>query len=191
MPHLGTCAVSRPVVLLASLLLFPVLAWSQATAPSLVRDITPGLEKWEGGESQPIAVAGGLVFFIGSDPAHGDELWRSDGTEEGTFLLKDIVPGPGSGVSGGWWIPGDGFVFADTFYFTAQKHERSTWWKTDGTRAGTVPFLPGFRGSLRLFPVDETLYLFRNCTGAGSCELWKSDGTLAGTVKVKTLPPMA
>jgi ELWxxDGT repeat protein len=194
MPQLCVRAVSRFVVLLSSILLFSAPARSQVAAPpSLVRDITSGLQyKDEGGESQPVAVAGGLVFFIGSDPAHGEELWRSDGTEEGTFLLKDIVPGPGTSVSSGWWQPGDGFVLAGTFYFTVQKHERHTaWWKTDGTRAGTVPFLPDFHGALGLFPVGETLYLFRNCPGAGACELWKSDGTLSGTAKVRSLPSMA
>src|SRR5215213_6527325 len=145
MPHLSR-SLPRLAVLLSFLVLFPSMARSQATAPSLVRDITPGLEKWEGGESQPVAVAGGLVFFIGGDPAHGDELWRSDGTEEGTFLLKDIVPGPGAGVPGGWWLPGDGVVFADTFYFISKNGEHHTWWRTDGTTAGTVPFLPDFRG---------------------------------------------
>lgn len=193
MPHLSRSPF-RLVVLLSFLLfsLFPSSSQSQATAPSLVRDITtPGLYKDEAGESRPVAVAGDLVFFLGTDPAHGGELWRSDGTAEGTFLLRDIVPGPGAGVSEGWWENGDGFVFADSFYFKAQKYERLAWWKTDGTTAGTIPFLPSFRGVLRFFPVDDTLYLFRNCPGAGACELWKSDGTLAGTVKVKSLPTMA
>lgn len=191
MPRLSAPSLSSLAALLFSILLFPTMAHSQATAPSLVRDITPGLEKWEAGESQPVGAAGGLVFFIGSDPAHGDELWRSDGTEEGTFLLKDVVPGPGSGVPGGGWLAGDGFVFAETFYFTVSIGERRFWWKTDGTAAGTVPFLPDLQGAIRFFPAGGTLYFFRNCPGAGPCELWKSDGTLAGTVKVKTLPSPA
>jgi ELWxxDGT repeat protein len=189
MPHPRARAASHLAVLLASLFLFPALARSQATAPSLVRDITFGLpHKDEGGEPQLVAVARGLVFFIGSDPAHGGELWRSDGTEEGTLLLKDILPGPGVGVDPGSWLLANGVVFDEAFYFRTSDDAGSTWWKTDGTRAGTAPFLPGFRGSLRLFPVDETLYLFRNCPGAGACELWKSDGNWLGTVKVKTLP---
>lgn len=191
MPLSCTRAVTRLAFLLASALLFPTSALSQATVPSLVRDINPGLEKWESGESQPVAVAGGLVFFVGSDPAHGGEMWRSDGTEEGTILLRDIVPGPGSALNVSSWFSTDGFIFGDLFYFKASGDAAQTWWKTDGTRAGTVPFLPDLRGALRFFAAGETLYLFRNCPGPGACELWKSDGTLAGTVKVESLPPTA
>ena len=30
---------------------------------------------------------------------HGNELWKSDGTAEGTSMVKDIWPGGGSGHS--------------------------------------------------------------------------------------------
>ena len=33
------------------------------------------------------------VYFIGNDSAHGTELWKSDGTPQGTSLVKDIYPG--------------------------------------------------------------------------------------------------
>jgi len=36
-----------------------------------------------------------LVFFCHCKPGElGDELWQSNGTEEGTVLLLDINPGP-------------------------------------------------------------------------------------------------
>src|SRR5207247_9023552 len=38
----------------------------------------------------------GTLFFMASDPASGTELWKSDGTEVGTVLVKDIRPGPDS-----------------------------------------------------------------------------------------------
>ncbi len=34
------------------------------------------------------------VYFIANDGIHGEELWRTDGTAEGTVLVKDIVPVP-------------------------------------------------------------------------------------------------
>ena len=40
--------------------------------------------------------AGGTLFFVASEPATGTELYRSDGTPEGTLLVGDIVAGPAS-----------------------------------------------------------------------------------------------
>lgn len=45
------------------------------------------------GEQPGFTEAGGRVYFGGSDKTHGDELWSTDGTPEGTALVKDIAPG--------------------------------------------------------------------------------------------------
>src|SRR3989442_13787597 len=37
---------------------------------------------------------GDLGYFFASDPAHGSELWKTDGTPAGTGFVKDIRPGP-------------------------------------------------------------------------------------------------
>ncbi|WP_239470202.1 ELWxxDGT repeat protein [Archangium violaceum] len=34
-----------------------------------------------------------MTLFVASDELHGAELWRSDGTEAGTSLVKDLAPG--------------------------------------------------------------------------------------------------
>jgi ELWxxDGT repeat protein len=47
----------------------------------------------------PIPVVNGFAYFVGIDLAHGPELWKTDGTPEGTSVVKDIGPGPLGGSS--------------------------------------------------------------------------------------------
>lgn len=128
----------------------------------------------------------GLLFFNGSDGIHGQELWRSDGTPEGTFMLKDIDPGP-SGSN-----PDEFINIGGTLYFAAYHNlNGEELWKTDGTVAGTVlvkNIRPDNASSRPRFMinVDGVLYFSAN-DGVHGEELWKSDGTEAGTVLVKDI----
>src|SRR5678815_4934485 len=38
----------------------------------------------------------GFYYFSADDGIHGEELWRSDGSPEGTRLVKDVNPTPTS-----------------------------------------------------------------------------------------------
>jgi len=44
------------------------------------------------------AVLNGVFYFTADDGIHGRELFASDGTANGTHLVKDINPGPASSI---------------------------------------------------------------------------------------------
>ncbi len=61
----------------------------------LVRDVRPGPESsmMESSPLWPIGTVGTRAVFAASDGVHGVELWTTDGSEGGTFLVQDIAPG--------------------------------------------------------------------------------------------------
>ncbi|HEY4641560.1 MAG TPA: hypothetical protein VII75_09470 [Thermoanaerobaculia bacterium] len=62
---------------------------------TLLRDIRPGLPDSIGTENYNASPrADGRIVFPANDGITGNELWISDGTTEGTYLLKNIAPEP-------------------------------------------------------------------------------------------------
>ncbi len=155
----------------------------------LVKDINP-----KGGSSWPdhFVNVGGTLFFSatdGIDSTAGIELWKSDGTEAGTVLVKDIAPGFGDSSPQNLTNV-DGTLFFSAFDGTGGNNEL---WKSDGTKAGTMrvkDINPGSNSSnpTNLINVGGTLF-FSATDSIGGIELWKSDGTEAGTVRVKDINP--
>ena len=79
-----------------------------------------------------MVVIGSVVFFSAFDPLLGRELWRSDGTEAGTQLVKDIHPGDNASS------PRNLTVVGSILYFTANDGTHGTeLWRSDGTSDGT------------------------------------------------------
>ena len=127
--------------------------------------------------------AGGRLFFAGTDPASGSELWTSDGTPEGTRLVRDITPGPdGSNLFA--FTPASGRVF-----FMAQAADGTELWTSDGTTAGTRS-LGNFRWLLSLTAANGGIYFAADDREHG-LELWRSDGTPEGTRLVRDIAPGA
>lgn len=146
-------------------------------AASLIKELGPA------SQTQPtnsIQVNGITYFALAKSGSQ--ELWRSDGTEEGTLFIKSFLE--------------IGFFsrLGNTLYFSARDAASGReLWKSDGTTAGTElvkDISPGPTNSVNgnLTSANNILYFSANATQSGNgTELWRSDGTTAGTFMVKDL----
>lgn len=139
-----------------------------------------------------------MLFFSARTSEFGSELWRTDGTAEGTVLVKDILPGADSGS------PFDLTVWNGALYFLA--FDSSSFsngfdypyalWRSDGTTEGTMRVFgygdtdQELLGFFRLYNLQDSLLLF----GQGSIgynpkyRIWKSDGSKSGTASIYNFP---
>jgi ELWxxDGT repeat protein len=127
----------------------------------------------------------GTMFFAADDGVHGRELWKTDGTQAGTALVKDIRPGSGPIGSD----PQGMLNVNGTLYFRANNGTHGVeLWKSDGTTAGTVMVRDHNPGSGSGAVSGPTLFagalFFGGNNGVSGSELWKTDGTSAGTTLV-------
>ncbi len=135
-----------------------------------------------------IACVGTTVFFAGGT-ATDRELWKADGTVQGTALVKDIYPGS-SGSNPQQMTP-----FGGKLYFVANSGSSAgaELWVSDGTAAGTSQVKdinPGENSSSprELTVMGGNLYFIANNGSQGS-EIWKTDGTAVGTTLLKDIMP--
>lgn len=139
----------------------------------------------------PMTEMNGVFYFRASDGVHGSELYRTDLTAAGTWMVKDICVGICSGAP---LVPQRMVVQQNLLYFAADDGLLGLeLWRTDGTPAGTslvADIAPGSQGS---YPTSllsfGTELLFRATTFDEGAELWKTDGTSAGTLLIKDVYP--
>lgn len=127
------------------------------------------------------------VFFVANDGRAGSELWKSDGTAEGTILVADINPGTAGS------LPANLTVFGSDLFFTAlDADDEFDIWKTDGTTSGTVRVFDADAAGvyeISQLTVSGPRLFFTAQDVANGYELWATDGTSVGTALVLDINP--
>jgi ELWxxDGT repeat protein len=172
------------------LLLALLLAADLSGQPRMVRDINLH-PRPVGSSAFGYATVGNVTFFTAWTPEHGNELWKTDGTADGTVLVRDINPGPKDTIG---LVRGPAAVVGNRLVFVARDSVHGLeCWSSDGTSDGTVLLAdaaPGSANSHAAFGPVIGRYLYYSAyhpdTGV---ELWRTDGTPAGTGVAVDLHP--
>ena len=174
-------------------------------AAYLVKDINPNPAIRDGSSApfdfSPGKFVGGtlgeMLLFSRDDGVNGGELWVSDGTEVGTYLLKDLDPSPVGADDIGSGLPKNFENLDGKLAFTAM----DAIWTTNGTEGGTQIAVDFSQlatpigdivkmGSLNSNTPNEALW-FIAYDNVHGLEMWTSDGTLSGTAIIEDIAPGA
>ena len=151
----------------------------------LVKDINPSTYPWgdpAGSSIRHMTSLQDVVFFQASVDERNYELWKSDGTEQGTVKLTTFNANPANLV-----------VVKDHLFFVGHdNNDEAAIWKSDGTIDGTVMVKNVSKQNYEVYENltdgNGILYFVVEDYVHGR-ELWKSDGTAEGTVLVKDIHP--
>lgn len=178
--------------LLSALLLIAVLANGSGSFSMIEINPAQGTEtfNWSdsskhiygAGEFSNMTVLNGKLYFYAQDTTGNEELWMSDGTQQGTQIVKDLNPS-GSSQMGNMMRLGDKLVFVAS--------DNNNWdfdlFASDGTPNGTTK-IADINQNWNEVLANQRAAVFGNtilfCTNT---DLMSTDGTLAGTQSLLTL----
>lgn len=167
-----SCALLMHALAPFALFLFAAASPAQA----LVRDINTS--RSNDGSLLPIGgvVHQGVYYFSGTRYDTGGELWRSDGTGAGSYLVADLVPGP-TGSFPQYFSSNGTLIFLQA---------DSRVWRSDGTTPGTYALSPSSVAN-DVPPVIAGSGVVWGTRNGSIYTLWGSDGTNPTPVALRTM----
>ena len=152
--------------------------WKTRGTPETTVELTDALGICAlGGAPQPFAVLDGVAYFVAyGNGDYWSELWRTDGTPEGTRKVSQV--GPEKYVTALTVFRGKVLFIAEEINNTG-----SALWSSDGTTAGSAPLFDLPTTSVFRLSVFEDALYFEGESPANNFNsfLFRSDGTAAGT----------
>lgn len=133
----------------------------------------------------PVDAFQGRLFAMVTDDLHGTEPWFSDGTTQGSFMLKDINKANQEGSIA------SGFTFyRNRIYFIAH----GGLWVSDGGVDNAMELTPPRnnewyvpQSTQSLISSNGLVYFVVENIATQGIELWRTDGAKAGTIRLKQL----
>lgn len=117
----------------------------------------------------------GILYFNGYSSTTGRELWRTDGTTQGTYIVSDLTVGPNNSeikglvrFNGAIYFSGNGELYR---YNLATK-----------TATKVIDLVSGSSDQVDRLTVSGGHLYFTGVTSPGNSTLYRSDGNAAGTV---------
>ncbi|MCX2742662.1 T9SS type A sorting domain-containing protein [Mangrovivirga sp. M17] len=148
------------------------------TGTKLLKDIYPGIKSGVPSQFESnYAIMNNELYFIANDGNTGLELWKTDGTEEGTVLVKDLYPGLESSY------PNNFTVANGKLYFSTAKSElKPLLWSTNGTEQGTqivqeFTNIPDYSFPRNFNIINNILYFTAETENHGT-QLWRFETPL-------------
>ena len=153
----------------------------------LVGKETAALRYGEGSNPSHLTQLDSRVFFTANDGVHGQELWVSDGSNQGTRLVKDISP---TGSANPYKLT----AAAGQLFFVVSAGNSEQLWVTNGTETGTTMVYSFSRPAAEepaivdLAPVASGVIVM-GYTAEFGIEPWFSNGSNAGTALIRDINP--
>lgn len=144
----------------------------------LLKDINPGNNSGiKTSFSEASVIINNTLYFIASDGISNGEIWKTDGTADGTKKVTNFLNSNISKLT----------LIGENFYFLIKNTDSLQVWISDGTESGTeivkesIPIWnsPTFQGKC-----NNTFIFTFQTYGSNDSRVWRSDGTSDGTYPI-------